>query len=78
MDGKFNMITCPAGLVFNPKTGICTWPDEAQKIGCSSEGEFIIHFLFFFFGVDLFNWLELNGDDFSHLKLSCSVPIPSI
>lgn len=32
------MITCPDGLVFNPKTGICTWPDEAQKKGCSSEG----------------------------------------
>lgn len=39
VDGKFNMITCPAGLVFNPKTGICTWPDEAQKKGCSSEGK---------------------------------------
>lgn len=32
------MITCPDGLVFNQKTGICTWPDEAQKKGCSSEG----------------------------------------
>lgn len=41
VDGMFNMITCPGGLVFNPKTGICTWPDEAQKKGCSSEGEFI-------------------------------------
>lgn len=38
VDGMFNMITCPAGLVFNPKTGICTWPDEAHKQGCSSEG----------------------------------------
>lgn len=36
VDGKFNMITCPSGLVFNPKTGICTWPDEAHKIGCNS------------------------------------------
>lgn len=36
--GMFNAITCPAGLVFNPKTGICTWPDQAQKTGCSSEG----------------------------------------
>lgn len=32
----FNMITCPAGLVFNPKVGICTWADEAKKKGCSS------------------------------------------
>ncbi|XP_019932838.3 protein obstructor-E [Aedes albopictus] len=40
VDGKFNMITCPAGLVFNPKTGICTWPDEAGKSGCSSEDVF--------------------------------------
>ncbi|GAB0099442.1 uncharacterized protein DMENIID0001_153000 [Sergentomyia squamirostris] len=37
VDGKFTMITCPAGLIFNPKTGVCTWPDEAQKVGCSSE-----------------------------------------
>jgi len=40
VDGQSNAITCPAGLVFNPKTGICTWPDEAQKKGCSSEGKF--------------------------------------
>jgi len=40
VDGMFNMITCPAGLVFNPKTGICTWPDEAHKLGCSSEDIF--------------------------------------
>lgn len=43
MDGMFNMITCPSGLVFNPKTGICTWPDEAHKLGCSSEGTRIAH-----------------------------------
>lgn len=41
VDGQFNMITCPSGLVFNQKTGICTWPDEAHKIGCSSEGNII-------------------------------------
>lgn len=35
----FNKITCPAGLVFNHRTGICTWPDEAHKTGCSSEGK---------------------------------------
>ncbi|XP_055857479.1 protein obstructor-E isoform X1 [Episyrphus balteatus] len=40
VDGKFNMITCPDGLVFNPKTGICTWPDEAGKLGCSSKDVF--------------------------------------
>ena len=39
VDGKFNMITCPSGLVYNDKTGICTWPDEAKKKHCSSEGE---------------------------------------
>lgn len=38
----YNMITCPSGLVFNPKTGICTWPDEAHKLGCSSQGICII------------------------------------
>jgi hypothetical protein len=40
VDGQSNMITCPGGLVFNPKTGICTWPDEAQKKGCSSADVF--------------------------------------
>lgn len=37
--GQANKITCPSGLVFNQKTGICTWADEAGKVGCSSEGE---------------------------------------
>nr|CAD7445668.1 unnamed protein product [Timema bartmani] len=40
VDGKFNMITCPDGLVYNDKTGICTWPDEAKKKGCSSKDVF--------------------------------------
>ncbi|XP_055381959.1 protein obstructor-E [Condylostylus longicornis] len=40
VDGKFNMIVCPSGLVFNPKTGICTWADEAGRTGCSSEDVF--------------------------------------
>lgn len=39
VDGKFNMITCPNGLVYSDKTGICSWPDEAKKKGCSSEGQ---------------------------------------
>jgi len=40
VDGQFNMITCPAGLVFNPKTGICTWPDEVGVKGCNSKDIF--------------------------------------
>ncbi|XP_075227274.1 protein obstructor-E-like [Lycorma delicatula] len=40
VDGKYNMITCPDGLVYNEKTGICTWPDEAKKKGCSSQEVF--------------------------------------
>ncbi|XP_058126424.1 protein obstructor-E [Anopheles ziemanni] len=40
VDGMFNMITCPEGLVFNPRTGICTWPDEAQRTSCTSEDVF--------------------------------------
>lgn len=36
VEGKYNMITCPEGLVFSEKTGICNWPDEAQKKGCGS------------------------------------------
>lgn len=34
------MITCPVGLVFNPKTGICTWPDEVGVKGCNSQDIF--------------------------------------
>lgn len=37
VDGKFNMIVCPDGLVYNEKNGICSWPDEAKKKGCTSE-----------------------------------------
>ncbi|XP_039289063.1 protein obstructor-E [Nilaparvata lugens] len=40
VDGKFNQIVCPDGLVYNEKTGICTWPDEAKKKGCSSQEVF--------------------------------------
>ncbi|KAG5682690.1 hypothetical protein PVAND_012025 [Polypedilum vanderplanki] len=40
VDGQANMYTCPAGLVFNPRTGICTWADEAGRGGCSSEEVF--------------------------------------
>ncbi|XP_044730333.1 protein obstructor-E-like [Chrysoperla carnea] len=36
VDGKFNMITCPDGLVYNENAGICSWPDEAKRKGCSS------------------------------------------
>jgi len=36
VDGSFNAITCPDGLVFSNKTGTCTWPDEAKKKHCSS------------------------------------------
>lgn len=31
------MIQCPAGLVFNPKVGICTWADEAKREGCGTK-----------------------------------------
>ncbi|CRK96401.1 CLUMA_CG009818, isoform A [Clunio marinus] len=34
IDGKSNPMTCPSGLVFSSKTGICTWPDETQKTEC--------------------------------------------
>jgi len=36
VDGSYNAITCPAGLVFNNATGTCTWPDQAKKNYCSS------------------------------------------
>jgi hypothetical protein len=38
VDGNYNAITCPAGLVFSDKTGTCTWPDQAKKQYCSSGG----------------------------------------
>lgn len=34
------MIECPAGLVFNPKVGICTWADEAKRVGCGTKDVF--------------------------------------
>ncbi|KAG5869731.1 hypothetical protein JTB14_021710 [Gonioctena quinquepunctata] len=37
VDGKYNMITCPNGLVYNEKAGICSWPDEAKRKGCTSD-----------------------------------------
>lgn len=40
VDSNVNMYTCPEGLVFSPKTGICTWADQAGRSGCSSEGIF--------------------------------------
>lgn len=40
VDGQFNKLTCPDGLVFSEKTGICNWPDEAQKKGCGSKDLF--------------------------------------
>lgn len=40
VDGKFNMIECPGGLVFNPKVGICTWADEAKRKGCGTKDVF--------------------------------------
>lgn len=42
VDGKFNMITCPDGLVYNDKSGICTWPDEAKKKGCGAAGMYYL------------------------------------
>lgn len=76
VDGQFNMITCPAGLVFNPKTGICTWPDEAQKVGCSSEGKCCITSIWVWCNsiwVHSFNWLAFNDDGFSHIH-NCRSP----
>lgn len=40
VEGKFNKIQCPDGLVFSEKTGICNWADEAQKKGCGSRDLF--------------------------------------
>lgn len=34
--GQANLITCPDGLVFNEKTGTCSWPGEANRVGCQS------------------------------------------
>lgn len=36
----FLVIECPAGLVFNPKVGICTWADEAKRAGCGTKEVF--------------------------------------
>lgn len=39
------MITCPNGLVYNEKAGICSWPDEAKRAGCTSEGKLYSYFI---------------------------------
>ncbi|KAI9556131.1 hypothetical protein GHT06_018705 [Daphnia sinensis] len=31
------LITCPAGLVYDTKMGVCEFPDEAQRPGCMPE-----------------------------------------
>jgi len=36
-DGQFNLITCPDGLVFNDKTGTCSWPGDAGRVGCGTK-----------------------------------------
>lgn len=35
--GQANLITCPDGLVFNLNTGTCSWPGEANRVGCQSK-----------------------------------------
>lgn len=35
-DGQFNLITCSAGLVFDPTSGVCQYPGEANRQGCKS------------------------------------------
>lgn len=70
VDGKFNMITCPEGLVYNQGTGTCLWPDEAKKKGCTSEGMYVLN-------VDLF--VNMFAGEFhqpSHYEV-CDSNIPS-
>lgn len=37
IDGKANENTCPAGLVFDVRTGVCTWPAAAGRTDCLRE-----------------------------------------
>ncbi|CAG0923057.1 unnamed protein product [Notodromas monacha] len=36
-DGVDNPITCPGGLIFDPKKGQCAWPEDAKREGCLAE-----------------------------------------
>jgi len=35
-DGQYNLITCAAGLVFDPNKGVCQYPGEANREGCTT------------------------------------------
>jgi hypothetical protein len=40
VDGTANPLTCPGGLIFDPKKGQCDYPETAKRAGCGAEGEF--------------------------------------
>jgi hypothetical protein len=35
-DGIANPITCPGGLIFDPRKGNCGWPEDAKRQGCGA------------------------------------------
>lgn len=37
IDGKAQLHTCPAGLVFDELKGVCSWPETAGRTGCVRE-----------------------------------------
>ena len=44
-NGKSSIFDCTPGLIFDPKRGTCSWPQDAQRSGCvleqeKAEGEF--------------------------------------
>lgn len=64
------MITCPSGLVYNENAGICSWPDEAKREGCTSEGNiyFMSHYIYF---VDLFTNITLWVAEYGNFANNC-------
>jgi len=36
-DGQFNLITCAEGLIFDPNSGVCQYPGEANRQGCKTQ-----------------------------------------
>ena len=37
IDGEATINTCPANLLFNEKTGVCTWPASSGRTDCVRE-----------------------------------------
>ena len=68
-----NLITCPDGLVFSEKTGTCSWPGEANRVGCQSSGTFQLFYCYYYcyYYFSLF-WTRCRSVRLSRSSPGCS------